>query len=1538
MIKRLMALLSVLSLSTFAAPVVEIKSVVQNPPADGLHGLVVITYDLTDPDDEVFSVELTVENGQGGFPVSSVSGDIGEGVEPGLNRVVTWDPNVDWPDEQGELTFNLTANYSSDPGEYALGFQGTGSFSGDRMTVDIYKNGSKIKQLSYSEQNDGGNWMDFADLQTIGSVGDVIRVRVSVVDVTLCMFDVLVTMSIPDTGEGYYLPFSNYNDPFDRYDGVGDPETVTPYTGTIYNDSLTIGLIGNTDTVTDSFSIAVGDNGPGTPLVNRVESLEVTDAEATVFVEGAVDIQLFTADVDWAGNAAGTIAFYKAYKTVTGDYRASKMLQFSSSPTLTYNIGQLEAGEGIYAQAISSGQSTSPVWANFSVVSAIIKDIVFESSVVRYGRHTLFLEGVGFDQTFSADVDWGGNEPGSISFYKGLRDVCMASNPDVLIQSGTETEMSIDVGTLPVGYGIYVVAESASGVKSEKIWADFDVIPLPLKLDASEIYAKESNGNLKYRAFDQQIMAVSEGVDQISAEVDGAESGEKVQIPFFSNNPFKYHLAVESGFEITPDGKGRNSVCDAKGVGFKAGQFELMPEIHSSVTFTYDQSLKKWVYGGYLKEELAIDLPPVDFYTPYEGLLEVKVGFSAEGGVHRHVLGWNEEDEWQYDGVFHAGIGGKFVGGLGDDDIAGIFVWIKLMGMIDLGFTQDPVLRYLGLEFAIGDKEVLGWLVLEHQWGDDFSIPIVDNRLHEQTDSVAARLTMADVGTATFEPLPRAGSLSRLNDLKESGASISRSAGSEPAVSGDLSLGSVVMSISSPSPVFPQTNVFQYVQTAFDASASNACYLWNIDDPARSSENRTVLKYSFDEGTAWSAPATVWDDGTADYNPDVQLLSDGSAYALWSNGKTALPAGAGPAELLEGLEVAFARYVPGSGWTCSNLTDNAVLDQSPKIAAADDGTAWALWIRNGANNYKGSSSEPNTLMARFYDGADWAPEIVVATNLGMIASGSLTQIGSNTVYTCSLHSDDNYYTTDDTEIYQAVCSAGIWNDLTRLTDNDVRDISVRLETTADGAPVAAWVQGDNLQLARNSDFSSPQTVMSTTSEPMAAYFDLLCGASNQIGMVWSSASAGGQDAFMINYDPVLSAWSQPIQLTDTDAAERFFDGNYDPVDGTLNLAFVQSELLSPTNAAPEYGVTDVCLMDFNSGVDLRVIDFTYDADQMLPGSNTVLSATIDNAGLSGAADVNIAFYDGDPSAGGLLIGQTNVAEFAAGLSVLFEQDWSVPLDGAAHQLYIAADYGQSVDDQNRGNNSQSISVLSSELQIDSFAVFNTSNDVWRLDVSLASDGYSACSNSITLEFFYPDETGALVAQTNRTVAVESGAVELISVSFVDAGIFTNATETLSAVLCCGGDTSVVDRVSAQFETALDSDSDSVSDADELRFGTDPNLLDSDGDGLDDRFELLQFESSALSADTDGDGVNDYSEFVAGTSSTNASAFFAMRFENGLVRCPTESGRSYTLETTGDLSGDWNVVSNFYGTGEWVDLDAGIGTNQLFYRIRVWKPE
>jgi len=77
------------------------------------------------------------------------------------------------------------------------------------------------------------------------------------------------------------------------------------------------------------------------------------------------------------------------------------------------------------------------------------------------------------------------------------------------------------------------------------------------------------------------------------------------------------------------------------------------------------------------------------------------------------------------------------------------------------------------------------------------------------------------------------------------------------------------------------------------------------------------------------------------------------------------------------------------------------------------------------------------------------------------------------------------------------------------------------------------------------------------------------------------------------------------------------------------------------------------------------------------------------------------------------------------------------------------------------------------------------------------------------------------------------------------------------------DTQVVDDTTEEVAEDIDSDGDGLTDAEEVKAGTDLEVPDTDKDGLGDREEIQVYGTDPLDADTDEDGYLDGQEVSGG---------------------------------------------------------------------------
>ncbi|MEE9432163.1 MAG: OmpA family protein [Melioribacteraceae bacterium] len=128
----------------------------------------------------------------------------------------------------------------------------------------------------------------------------------------------------------------------------------------------------------------------------------------------------------------------------------------------------------------------------------------------------------------------------------------------------------------------------------------------------------------------------------------------------------------------------------------------------------------------------------------------------------------------------------------------------------------------------------------------------------------------------------------------------------------------------------------------------------------------------------------------------------------------------------------------------------------------------------------------------------------------------------------------------------------------------------------------------------------------------------------------------------------------------------------------------------------------------------------------------------------------------------------------------------------------------------------------------------------------------------------------------------------------------------------------------------DADNDGLTEREEKELGTDPNVADTDGDGLNDGDEVKKYNTDPLATDSDKDGLNDYEEVVKYNTDPNSVDTDGDEL-NDYAEVKNHKTDPNKKDTDGDTLGDGYEVNKYKtnpakkdtdddGLGDFAELD------------------
>jgi hypothetical protein len=303
-----------------------------------------------------------------------------------------------------------------------------------------------------------------------------------------------------------------------------------------------------------------------------------------------------------------------------------------------------------------------------------------------------------------------------------------------------------------------------------------------------------------------------------------------------------------------------------------------------------------------------------------------------------------------------------------------------------------------------------------------------------------------------------------------------------------------------------------------------------------------------------------------------------------------------------------------------------------------------------------------------------------------------------------------------------------------------------------------------------------------------ADYAMTLGPAGNLVMLWEDMTTSGTNGHYMAFDPASSRWSKDTLLFNDAALERSFAPVWDAT-GNLTVAYIRDNIEMTTKTVTLEGGQQVTIPNVpESGrVDLGVIkrtlvmdlgmqagDLTTDATSFLPGSPITLTAWVRNLGDLAVINPVVAFYDGDPAAGGTEFDrQTALGWLDGSTSATVKTTWIMPDPAGIHTIYAVVDPDNTISEFNKGNNQLSLTLGGSDLAVTLQNATAEIGDAGRIVIEVRNQGAPA-TPATTLAIRYAGATGAPLA-TASIPALEPGRLAQVALDLPPGSLPTGET-------------------------------------------------------------------------------------------------------------------------------------------------------------------
>jgi CARDB len=749
-------------------------------------------------------------------------------------------------------------------------------------------------------------------------------------------------------------------------------------------------------------------------------------------------------------------------------------------------------------------------------------------------------------------------------------------------------------------------------------------------------------------------------------------------------------------------------------------------------------------------------------------------------------------------------------------------------------------------------------------------------------------------------------------------------------------------------------NVFPKAKPSLAGRDGKLMLAYVRDTGATNPVQFTEVAFTYYDGTTWTTPGPIAADVRGQLEPQVAFDGAGNSVAVWVRVKDAAFAGInGPEELAPELEVVSSSWsaITQSWSPVVVLTNNTVLDHKPALSGPlTNGDLMLGWVRNRANEIGGSGAvgdltNDQFLTARWNSSTQtWGSEVMVNPSVINNTSVSFAARGDKAAFVWNQDMDGDFDTSEDTELFAQQWNGSSWTAAQRVTNDALEDRTAQVGVSASGQIYTLWVSGTDLVMQNN--FTGARSIVRPDSGDTGFSDCTLTVADNgRVIALWQAMSQTGPDAYYRVYDPATATWGLDDQLSRDSSIEKSFSAVWDSA-GNLVIAYNNVEMVKTDQTitlddgstqvikdVPTPDTNDLLIARRRIITDLGFVPDSIRAvgDSFLPGARVTLQATVKNTGNLPTQDTQVAFYLGDPAAGGTIIGTKTIAGLLrATEEQLIEQLWTVPtgLTGTI-RIFAVVDPLAQVSEFSEANNQLLFETAGQDLELRFLEAKPLRDLSFTVRARVTNTGSSP--SAVTDLKLADDFTEGAAAVLSTTVSRLAPGQSLELVLSVPPGNFPGGDKSYRLLLNEAGRNSEI--------TSSDNQSNFIISL----------FIDDDGDGIPLEWEQANGMSDSNAADAlldgDGDGFSNGAEYLAGTNPRNKNSVLRVGEFNVVpvvgsqghvftISWASVTGKSYIIERSTDLT-EWTAIATGITATAPLNTytDEVLTVQKAFYRIR-----